>query len=264
MAWYKLLSVDDDQTKALNIINDEIYLIANSRIPNPFKENQLVMASLVPWHGIWYWSGNQHRLDQCSENQIQEFRKNFFQHNSRIIFRYHKDYLEKVEESLKAQHNEFLEHFRNDFIIFDDGLSMAAELQQLYSKRYKSAPPEQVKKVMKDHGLKNPCPNMPFPEELLNCEDGVTLYFNKEEGLEIIKDMHSIRDGMKKKGKNLTKEEQYLLRGLVKCDSISVHFVHFLVERFGAESIKNAFLIDNDTDVIGLNYLLHSIEEFEI
>ena len=257
MAWYKLLSVDDKQAKAINIINDEIYLIANSRIPNPFKENQLVMASLVPWDGMWYWSGTQQRLDQCNEEQIKELRKNFFKQSSLIIFRYHEDYLEKAEESLKKQHNEFLEHFDNDFIIFNDGLSMAADLQKLYSKRYDSAPPEQVKKVMKDHGLKNPCPDMPFPEDLLNCEDGVALYFNQDEGLEIIKDMNSIIGGLKKKGNNLTKFEQYLLRGLVKCDSVSVHFVHYVVERFGAESIKSAFLIDNDTDEIGLDYLLH-------
>ena len=237
MAWYKLLSVDDKQAKAINIINDEIYIIANSRIPNPFKENQLVMASLVPWDGMWYWSGNQQRLDQCSEEQIKELRKNFFQHCSKIIFRYHKNYLEKANESLKRQDDEFTEHFGNEFVIFDDGLSMAAELQKLYSKRFNSAPPEQVKKVMKDHGLKNPLPNMPFPEELLNCEDGVALYFNQDEGLEIIKDMNSIIGGLKKKGNNLTKEELYLLRGLVKCDSVSVHFVHYMIERFGTESI---------------------------
>ena len=69
--------------------------------------------------------------------------------------------------------------------------------------------------------------------------------------------MHSIVDGLEKKGNSLTKEEQYLLRGLIKCDSVSVHFIHYMVERFGAESIKSAFLIDNDTDEIGLDYLLH-------
>ena len=110
---------------------------------------------------------------------------------------------------------------------------------------------------MKDHGLKNPLPNMPFPEELLNCEDGVALYFNKDEGLEIIKDMKFIINGLKKNGNSLTKEEQYLLRGLIKCDSVSVHFIHYMVERFGTESIKSAFLIDNETDEIGLDYLLH-------
>ena len=260
MAWYQLLAVDDDQTKALNIINNETYLIANSRIPNPFNKDDLVFASLVPWDGMWYWSGTQQRLDQCSEEQMKELRKNFFQHNSRFIFGYHKDYLEKAKVSLKGQHTEFSDHFSNDFVVFDDGLSVAAELQKLYSKRYESAPPEQVKKVMKDHGLKNPCPNMPFPEELLNCEDGVALYFNMDEGLEIIKDMHSIMNGLKKKGISLTKEEQNLLRGLVKCDSVSVHFVHYMVERFGTESIKSAFLIDNDTEEIGLDYLLHKFK----
>ena len=90
-----------------------------------------------------------------------------------------------------------------------------------------------------------------------NCEDEVALYFNKDEGLEIIKDMHSILNGLKKKGNSLTKEEQYLLRGLVKCDSISVNFVHYMVERLGAESIKSAFLLDNDIDQIGLDNLLH-------
>ena len=258
MAWYKLLSVDDNQTKALNIVNDEIYLIANSRLPNPYKKNELVFASLVPWDGMWYWSGTQQRLDTCSEGQIKELRKDFFHQSSRIIFRYHKNYLEKANESLEAQHNEFLEHFGNDFIMFDDGLSMASDLQKLYSKRYDSAPPEEVKRVMKEHGLKNPCPDMPFPEDLLNCEDGVALYFNKYEGLEFIINMHSIMGGLKKKGNSLTKEEQYLLRGLVKCDSVSVQFVHYMVERFGAESIKSAFLMDNDTDKIGLDYLLHT------
>ena len=257
MAWYKLLSVNDDQTKALNIINNETYLIANSCKPNPFKENQMIMASLVPWDGMWYWSGTQKRVDWSSEEQLKELRKDFFKQCSRIIFRYHQNYLDKANDSLRTQSKEFLDYYGNNYKLFDDGLSMAADLKKLWSKRYESAPPEVVKKVMKDHGLKNPCPDMPFPEELLNCEDGVALHFNKNEGLEIIKDMHSIIKGLKKKGKNLTKYELYLLRGLVKCDSVSVQFISFLVEQYGAGSIRSSFLTEDDTDEIGLNFLLH-------
>ncbi len=258
LAWYKLLSADDIQTKALNIINGETYLITNSRNPNPYKEGQLIQASLVPWNSMWYWSGSQRRYEKCDHQLIEDVRKNLFQHCSRIIYRYHKSYLEKAKESLKKQHTEFRDYFGDNFFLFKDGLSMAADLQKLYRKRFDSAPPEQVKRVMKDHGLKNPCPDMPFPEELLDCENGVALYFNKEEGLEIIKDMNSIIIAMKKQGNNLTKDELFLLRGLIRSESVSIQFVSYLIDKFSAESINSTFLLDHDQNSIGLHYLFRS------
>ena len=68
----------------------------------------------------------------------------------------------------------------------------------------------------------------------------------------------SLVRGLKKKGKGLTEEEQEVIRGFIDADAISPRFVHRVLNEYGDESVKAAFLLKGDLPGYWLDYLLRS------
>ncbi len=66
--------------------------------------------------------------------------------------------------------------------------------------------------------------------------------------------------GMRKRGEDLTKDEEDAIRGFIFADAISPAFVKRVVSKFGDESIKVAFLLGNCADIYWLEYLLRSLK----
>src|SRR5258708_40110764 len=84
------------------------------------------------------------------------------------------------------------------------------------------------KRLMKKYGMKKPLPVMRLPRELLESKNGIGEYFNPDEGAEIMEDFHDILSGLRKRGADLTTEEQEAIRGWVWSKSISPGFVRRL------------------------------------
>ena len=84
---------------------------------------------------------------------------------------------------------------------------------------------------------------------------GVCIYFNPDEGQEIIQDFFDIVSGFKKKGINLNDDEHDAIRGFFESDAISPRFVNKLVQEYGDESIRVAFLIPDKTNHPYLDFL---------
>ena len=109
---------------------------------------------------------------------------------------------------------------------------------------------------MKKHGLKSPSPAMNLPRELLESKDGIGVYFNPEEGMEIIQDFDDLLAGLKKNGTGLTPGEEGAIRGWVLSESISPGFVRRLVGECGVESIKAVFLLSKHEEDYVMEYLM--------
>jgi len=95
-----------------------------------------------------------------------------------------------------------------------------------------------------------------LPTDLLESDNGVGLYFNPNEGQEIMRDFYDIINGFKKKGVNLDEDEMDVIRGFISSTVISPHFVKKLVEEYGDESISAVFLIPDYYKEHYLEYLL--------
>ena len=255
-AYYRTLEVKGPIMKVMNIINDKPYTIRVGEESMQFKLHQIVFGSLVPWDGEWYWSGTQYAWNDMADEDIQQLKEDFLREASSIAYRYCRQLAEEARERIRAHYTEFVEYHGDDLAIYPDGHSMAADKQKEYRLKYKRQPSEVVSQVQKRHNLPHPWPRMSFPDHLLESDNGVAVYCNRDEGEEIMQEFNHIVNGFKKKGINLSEDEEDSIRGFIYSDAISPQFVKKVAQEYGDESILAAFLIRGGHGISCLDYLL--------
>jgi hypothetical protein len=257
-AFYKILSVNNQTLKTVNVINDQPYQVEINMKRNPFEPGQLLFGSLVPWRGKWYWSGEQQLLGDASKFDADDLRNKMKRQSPGIVCRYSKEYETQVRQLMSELHEKMMVYHGKDLVVYPDGLSMAADWQKELREQWESRPPEEINEVVARHGLKKGCPEINLPEDLLEEKDGLGVFLNPDEGKEIMSQFTSLVTGLRKKGKDLTAEEQEVIRGFFDSDAISPRFVKRVLEEYGDESAKIAFLLKADVPGYWLNYLLRS------
>ncbi|MFH1934192.1 MAG: DUF3843 family protein [Pseudomonadota bacterium] len=255
-AFYKVLSVKGPLVEMLNIINDKPYTIRVGEFSTQFEYQHIYFGSLVPWNGEWYWSGVQQRFSNVSEKEIRELKDIFLRKSQAIAYRYCDELLNKARKVLRDQHKHFIEYHGKDLVVYPDGNSMTVDFNKqnrLYNEsKLKSAGSSSIKN--KNHDLSDLTKS--FPPELLDSDNGIGIYFNPNEGQEVMREFYDIINGFKKKGVNLDEDEMDAIRGFISSTVISPHFVKKLVEEYGGESISAAFLIPDNYKGYYLDYLL--------
>lgn len=256
VSYYRVISSTDSTMTLENIINETRYRVRSDIEQNSvFKVGNVIFGGIVPYDDYWYWSGMQSDCGRLDKNAINELRVGLIRKSSRIVYRYDKQLLAKAKESLNIHYKEFIAFFGSDLMTFKDGLSMAAALQKKDKEKFESLPKNELEAHLKKHGLKNPFPRMDLPDELLNSENGVGVYFNPDEGIEIMLGFDDLLSGFKKEGKDLTHDECEAIRDFIISEAISPRFVRTMIDRYGAKSINSSFLINSEMKVT--DYLLH-------
>jgi hypothetical protein len=256
LAYYRILSITSSHLKVKNLINDQPYRV---RMENPgatFKMGQTIAGSLLPWDGVWYWSGEQSVYDHLPAEAIQEIKQTFFEKMPSIAYRYCKQRTKAAREVVDRHYRRFVEYHGDDLVIYPDGLSMAADMQKLYRLHNEALPDEVLAEQKAKHGLSSAAPKMLYPPELLESEDEVGVYFNASEGPEIMTGFNEVISGLKKRAQDVTEDETEAIYSLITSDTISPAFVQRLVEDYGHESIAATFLIHDLNDKTYLQYLL--------
>ena len=255
-ACYRIMTIKRTLMEAMNLINDRPYLISVGNGNISFMVNQIVFGSLVPWNGEWYWSGKQWAYDNLTDEDIRQLKNTFLRTTSRVAYRYCDQLAEKAKERVKVQYHDFVKYHGDDLVVYPDGLSMAADTQKQYRLFYESQPEEEVERVIQKHKLQNPWPKISLPQQILDANDGIGVFFNPNEGQEIMVGFNDVVNGFMKKGVNLNEDDADSIRSFMSSDSISPKFVKKLVQKYGDESIASAFLIRNDHHTPYLDYLL--------
>ena len=261
-AYYQILANKGNESTVTNIINDESYSVKIDALENPFSEGDIVLGGLIPWDGMWYWSGVQYDLGNLTEEVLQETKNTFVQNYPLLTYRYCRSAFEKAKEANDRQYQEYLNYYGDDLVIYPDGLTMAADHQKRFRLQWKSKPEEAVKAAMDKYKLKQLQPNMPIPRNLLESENGIGVYYNPDEGLEIMTGFNAIISGFKKKGKDLSEEEEDCIRSFIWSDMVSPKFVRRLIKEYGSASIVAVFLIQGDHDEFHIDYLLRRYKGF--
>jgi hypothetical protein len=256
VAYYRILSVQKSHLEVKNLINDQAYRIRVDDPGSSFKAGQVVFGSLVPWEGEWYWSGGQQLYQDVPVKVIQEIKQTFIQKMPTIAYRYCRPEAERARESVDRLYREFVEYHGDDLIIYPDGQSMVADLQELYRRHNEALAGEAGAEVLAKRNLSSLSPSASLPPELLEQENGLAVYFNAGEGQEIMVGFNDVASGLKKRGQDLTEDETEAIRALIDSDAISPDFVRRLVKQYGDQSIASAFLIDSRDDKTYLDYLL--------
>jgi hypothetical protein len=259
VAFYKIVSPGNDVLQAVNLVSDQPYRIRIDMKRHPFKRGQIVFGSLVPWRGEWYWSGEQQFWDDASKVDVDELKKDMKRQSSQIVCRYSKEYEAQVRRMMSETHERTLAyHNGKDLAFYPDGLAMAADWQKELQWHWDQRPREEVEEAVRKHGLKKGRPEMKIPKDLLEQKDGLGVFLNPDEGKEIMERFTSLVAGLKKKGEDLTEDEQEVIRGFFNSDAISPRFVRRVLEEHGDESVRAAFLLKGDVQGYWVDYLLRS------
>ena len=221
-----------------------------------FRVGQMVFGSLVPWNGEWYWSGEQRTFQELKDAELKKLKEDFLKRASLFAYRYSPRLAEEAKEMVKHKYNEFVKYHDGDLAIYPNGFAMAADLQKEFRLQWESKSKEAITQAIKKYGLKGSGPDMHFPPHILENENGVGIYFNPEEGSEIMTGFNHIISGFSKKGVGLSQDEEEGIRLIIASESISPNFVKRLVKEYGYESIESAFLIQGDHNEHNLDYLL--------
>lgn len=251
-AYYRVERVKKNRLYVTNLVNDAPYEIRMDGNASVFKAKQVVYGSLVPWHGMWYWSGDQMSWGEVPEVHFKELREQVRQQMPRIVYRYDKERLAEAEAMLARYHKMFIDYHGGDLAIFPDGQTMAAAMQEMYT-QYNEA---RIVATGKRGGLPPEGLALNYPPELLNRANGVAVYFNPDEGVEIVVEYNALVSGLKKRGQGLSEDEAWAIQGVMQSEAISASFMQRLAAEYGSESMAEAFLIRRHLDQPYVDYLL--------
>jgi hypothetical protein len=135
---------------------------------------------------------------------------------------------------------------------------MAADWQKEIREQWDAGSPEEIEAVIRKHGLKKGRPDINLPQDLLGEKDGLGVFLNPDEGKEIMTHFTTLVAGLSKKGEGLTGDEEAAIRGFVESPAISPRFVRRVLEEYGGDSVKAAFVLRGDLLAHWLDYLLRS------
>ncbi len=184
-----------------------------------------------------------------------KLKNTFFSTPQTIVYRYRKDLADKARESVKEQYRIFVDYHGKDMAVYPDGRSMVVDMRKQYCFHNESKLKAAGKNPTEHHQPEIPDFTKSFPPDFIECNNGVCIYFNPDEGQEIIQDFFDIVSGFKKRGINLNDDELDAIRGFLEADAISPRFVNKLVQKYGDESIRVAFLIPDKVNPYYLDYL---------
>src|SRR5215470_2368213 len=140
MAYFWVVSLREPFMEVINLLNEQPYTIHMGTIDNQFQVHDVVFGSLVPWDGVWYWSGGQHRYPQVSDETIQEIKRDFPLKASQVVYRYCPALAAQAREHLGKHYQQFLDYYGTDLVHYPDGKTMAEDMRKFHQSQLASAP----------------------------------------------------------------------------------------------------------------------------
>ncbi|MEE9294850.1 MAG: hypothetical protein V3W34_07820 [Phycisphaerae bacterium] len=257
-SFYRIEGVDHQYLHAVNVISDQPYRIRIDTPDHPFRRGQLVFGSLVPWRGEWCWSGEQEAWDSSVNIDVEGLRDTMKRQSSHILCRFWKAYKVQVRERAGEFHKASLAYHGTDLLVYPDGLTMAADWQKELRAMWDTKPPDHIREALRKHGLKKGRPDMKIPPDLLEHKQGIGVFLNPEEGKEIMGGFQLLVEGLKRRGQDLTKQQEEAIQQFIDSDAISPAFVRRVVSEYGSDSVKAAFRLPANSPGYWLEYLLRS------
>jgi hypothetical protein len=242
--------------EVINLVNDRPYCIRIEMEKCPFAAGQVVIGSLVPWRGEWYWSGAQRMWPETEAAKLAALKKQYLEKRSSIAYRYCPDLAQKARDMVREHHRDFVAHHGDELVVFPDGLSSAAAQQKQMRALFDKQPGKIVSDVMARFGLRNPWPEIQFPDDFLKHRDGIGAFFNPDEGQEYMLEFNHVLSAFRKQGAELSLDEAEAIRALIESENISPGFVQRLVREHGCKAIGQAYLIRNFQQTPHLDWLL--------
>lgn len=265
MAPYRISTADTGVMSVLNVVSGREYPVRMNVEHNPFKVGSLVLASLVPWRGEWYWSGRQRLYGDMSHEAVEDMRGSFLRKHPGIVSRYCEEYACEAANRCREYYERHVARYGTRLVVFQDGLAFAAVLEDWARRPFRELSEEEQETMRAKHGLSKNGPQLKIPDALLRSEHPIGVFFSPEEHMDIMDHFDTLVRGMENPMRPLPVEEAEVIRAFIESPQISPAFVRHVVERHGIDAIKTAFLLDSCDDTCCLDYLLrrHKGEYFK-
>jgi hypothetical protein len=201
MAYFRVVSLREPFMDVINLLNEHPYTIHMGKIGPQFQQDDVVFGGLVPWDGVWYWSGVQQKYAHVTDAVIQQIKRDFPLKASQAVYRYCDALAEKARAFVQKHYQQFVDYYGTDLVSYPDGKTMAEEMRKFHQYQFASAPQAEVEAFLTRHQLAAPSPQVDWSPELLACDDGIGVYFNPEEGQEMMMSFQDVQRGFQKAGK---------------------------------------------------------------
>lgn len=254
--YFRIVSAHEPLMEVVNILSEQPYIVRVDKNVSEFERYQLVFGSLVPWNGEWYWSGMQQGFERVTEDLIQQLKRDLPLKAPQIVYRYCEELAKKARGLVRDHYRAFVDHYGKALVVYADGAAMAADMQAFLTRHNASKPKEAEAELLQENNITGISSPVSLPPDILEATDGIGVYFNPEEGQEMMTGFDDVLTAFQKQGRDLSADEAESLRELVYSDAISPQFVRKLVESYGDESIASSFLMPQECSQYYLEYLL--------
>jgi hypothetical protein len=254
VAFYRVVSFKNDILELENLINNQTYMVQSDAYDS-FRNEDVVFGGIVPYGDYYYWSGVQRKIGKLNNSEITSLKNDFVRNTTRIVYRYDKNLLDRAYKITKEMYDEFTSYFKDDLVVFKDGKSAEIALQQKEKQKYDNLYTMEMKMEMKKNKTHKPFTKIKLSRDIINCREGVGVYFNPEVGMEIMLYFDELKTGFMKKGVNLTDNEKGTIQDFIYSKAISPNFVNKMIAENGDKSIAASFHIHESINCV--NYLLH-------
>ena len=125
-AYFRVVSLRESFMEVINLLNEQSYTIHVGEIGTPFREQDVVVGSLVPWDGAWYWSGLQERYTNVTAEQIRHIQQAFPLQAPQIVYRYCEARAENARAIIRKHAQQFLDYHGTDLVSYPDEIGRAS------------------------------------------------------------------------------------------------------------------------------------------
>jgi Protein of unknown function (DUF3843) len=255
-AYFRVVAVREPCVELVNLLNEQPYTVRVEEEAKRFHVGGVVFGSVVPWDGMWYWSGVQQMFGTVTTDTLQRSLKDFALKAPHLVYRYNKPLAAKAREIVRTHYQQFVTYYGKDLVRYPESRAMAAEMHKFFRYQVEAAVQDLPAADRQQYPRADRSPIPALPSEFLHMKNGVGVYFNPAEGQEMMAGFDVIVSGLQKQGEHLTDDEAESIRALLQADAISPAFVRRLVQEYGDASIVAAFLIQRETAPQYLDYLL--------
>ena len=254
---FRVESLEAEHMVVTNLAIDKQYRVERDEGAGAFSVGMVVFGFLARWNDGWRWSGVQDVWgeDASEHGLVEECVQQMRLSASRILCRYWPEYKQQAMNILAVmQKSEREFHGGRDLVYFENGRMLAAAtacfLNEYRDKRIQDMenPPEEIPEDFE--------PETILSDAIRECDDGVGLFLNPEEGDEMMLSFDHLTSGLRKNGDKLTPSEHDALRGFIESDSISPAFVRRVLLDEPERSLRVAFGVSDDAPAYWLDWLL--------
>lgn len=176
--------------EALNLLNDEVYRVEIGK-DFPVTEGEVVLGALIPWRGVWFWSGTQRPIGSMTPKEKEELKNMLQKENLEWVYRSCPDKLEKAKESALRHHKQFVHFYGDDLKTFpnvEEMMSSEKERLEAYN--------QQIAWANSKPGKEPKLKNFQFNENMMKWKGQVAAFSDPEHGISYIPDFKILKEAL--------------------------------------------------------------------